>query len=173
MIYLGLSNAATVKIGRAHGEGDGSGLRAVALTAVGLTALLSGSIAILFFAAPTPLVGLFLDERQTDVAAILSFGTTLLAGAALFQLFDAMQVVALGLLRGVQDARMPMLIAAVSYWLVGIPVSYGLAFPLGWGGIGIWAGLVTGLAAAAALLMARFWRRDWLDARAQSSLGPA
>ncbi len=162
MIYLGLSNAVTVKVGRAHGEGDAAGMRAVGLTAVGLTAILSGSIALVFFLFPAPLIGLFVDARQANVAGILSFGATLLAAAALFQLFDAMQVIALGLLRGVQDARVPMVIAAFSYWLIGIPISYVLGFVMGFGGLGIWAGLVIGLAAASGLLMLRFWRRDWV-----------
>jgi multidrug resistance protein, MATE family len=61
----------------------------------------------------------------------------------------------------VQDARMPMILAAVSYWVIGVPVSYVLGFALGFGAIGIWAGLVIGLAAASGLLMARFWRREW------------
>ena len=81
--------------------------------------------------------------------------------AALFQLFDAMQVVALGLLRGVQDTRAPMLIAALSYWGIGIPTSYVLAFVLNVGGSGLWLGLVVGLAFAAGLLMLRFWRGPW------------
>ena len=89
--------------------------------------------------------------------AILAFGSILLAMAALFQVADAMQVMALGLLRGVQDTRVPMVLAAVSYWMIGIPVSWVLAFPLGFGGVGLWFGLVIGLAVAAVLLMTRFW----------------
>ena len=81
--------------------------------------------------------------------------------AALFQLADAAQVMALGFLRGVQDTRVPMIIASVSYWLIGIPVSYLLAFRLGLGGVGLWLGLVVGLAVAAIFLMVRFWRRRW------------
>jgi multidrug resistance protein, MATE family len=163
MIYLGLSNAVTVKVGRAHGEGDADGMRAVGLASVALTFAICAVIATTFVAVPQTLLGLFLDEQQKDVAAILRFGGTLLVIAALFQLFDAMQVIALGLLRGVQDARVPMLIAGVSYWIIGIPFSYVLAFPLGWGGLGIWAGLVIGLAAASVLLMLRFWRRAWVE----------
>jgi multidrug resistance protein, MATE family len=81
--------------------------------------------------------------------------------AALFLIMDAMQVIALGLLRGVQDTRVPMWLAAVSYWGIGIPCSYVLAFPLGLGGVGLWLGLVVGLLFAASLLMARFWARRW------------
>ncbi|MEZ5687055.1 MAG: MATE family efflux transporter, partial [Paracoccaceae bacterium] len=73
-------------------------------------------------------------------------------------------VMAMGLLRGVHDTRVPMWIAGGSYWLVGIPISYLLAFPAGLGAVGLWLGLVAGLAVAALALMARFWRRDWIAA---------
>jgi len=79
--------------------------------------------------------------------------------AALFQLMDAMQVVALGLLRGVQDTAVPMLLAVISYWLVGMPSGYALGFVAGWGAVGVWLGLVIGLGLAAILLMTRFWAR--------------
>ena len=84
---------------------------------------------------------------------------SLLAVAALFQLVDGAQVIALGLLRGMQDTRVPMIMAIVAYWGVGIPASYLLGFVLGWGGPGIWFGLVVGLAVAGVFLMSRFWGR--------------
>jgi MATE family multidrug resistance protein len=67
---------------------------------------------------------------------------------------------ALGLLRGVQDTKVPMIIAGLAYWAVGMPASYLLGFPLGWGAAGIWLGLVAGLVIAGALLMIRFWTRS-------------
>ena len=87
----------------------------------------------------------------------------MLAAAALFQVVDAAQVMSLGLLRGVQDTRVPMVIAALSYWAVGVPASYVLGFTLGLGGPGIWLGLALGLALAGGGLLAgvfmlwRFW----------------
>ena len=81
----------------------------------------------------------------------------MLAMAALFQLVDGAQVIALGLLRGLQDAKVPMIMAALSYWVVGIPASYYFGFVRQMDGIGVWLGLVLGLAFAAVLLMARFW----------------
>jgi MATE family multidrug resistance protein len=82
----------------------------------------------------------------------------LLLMAGLFQLVDAAQVMALGLLRGLRDTRVPMIHAMISYWIVGVPCSYLLGFTLGYGGAGIWGGLVIGLAFAAVLMMHRFWK---------------
>ena len=98
-------------------------------------------------------------QTDPDRPAILATGITLLAVAALFQLVDFGQVMGLGMLRGVQDTRVPMIYAIFSYWAVGLPVSYVLGFPLGLGGIGIWLGLSTGLALACAAMQVRFWRR--------------
>jgi MATE family multidrug resistance protein len=112
---------------------------------------------VLFLAVPGPILSVFLDMSKPEAAKIVAYGTVLLALGALFQLTDAMQVMALGMLRGVQDTRVPMLLAACSYWLIGIPSSYVLAFPLGFGGTGLWLGLVIGLAFAASSLMWRFW----------------
>jgi len=85
-------------------------------------------------------------------------GMVLVLGAALFQLADGAQVMALGLLRGVEDTVVPLVIAIICYWGVGITASYVLGFTLGYGGIGVWLGLALGLALAAIFLMLRFAR---------------
>lgn len=158
MLHVGLSSAATIRIARFDGQGDRVALRQAAMVAVVISlGVAVGSVA-LFLAAPRPIVALFLDLTKPESAAILAYGTVLLGVAALFQLADGMQVMALGLLRGVRDTGVPMWLAAVSYWLIGIPCSYVLAFPLGYGGVGLWLGLVVGLVCAAASLMWRFWR---------------
>jgi multidrug resistance protein, MATE family len=163
MLHLGLSNAATVRVGLAEGKGDVQAMRDSALTAMVLSAGVASLMVILFLVAPNTLIGLFLDKSKPEAANILVFATTLLAVAALFQMFDAMQVMALGFLRGVQDTRVPMVIAAFSYWLIGIPTSYFLAFGFGLGGAGLWLGLVVGLVAASGLLMIRFWWGPWFS----------
>ena len=112
-----------------------------------------------FLAIPETLVGAFLDPDEPQRVAILAIGVSLLAMAALFQLADGAQVMALGLLRGVQDTRVPMIVAAISYWIVGMPVSYALGFNYDLGAVGVWLGLVAGLALAGILLMVRFWGR--------------
>lgn len=159
MVHLGLSNAVTVRTGFADGAGDRQGLRSGALAGVALSLGFGLAMVVLFLAAPVAILSVFLDMTKPEAAEIVAFGTVLLALAALFQITDAMQVMALGMLRGVRDTRVPMLLAAFSYWVVGIPSSYVLAFPLKLGGVGLWLGLVIGLAVAATSLMWRFWSR--------------
>jgi multidrug resistance protein, MATE family len=159
MVHLGLSNAATVRVGRAAGEGDARGLREGALVGIALSFGFGLCMIVLFLTLPVPILSLFVDPTKPETPQILAVGTVLLALAALFQLGDAMQVMALGLLRGIKDTTVPMWAAAVSYWGLGVPASYVLGFVVGWGGVGIWLGLVLGLMAASTLLMARFWSR--------------
>ena len=159
MVHLGLANATTVRTGRAQGAGDVRALRDGALVAIGLSLIFVLGTVVVFLTLPGPIIALFLDATKPESAGIIAFGSRLLVLAALFQVADAVQVMALGLLRGVRDTKVPMILAAVSYWLIGIPASYGLAFGLGWGGEGLWLGLVVGLSLAAILLMRRFWSR--------------
>jgi multidrug resistance protein, MATE family len=158
MLHVGLSSAATIRIARFDGAGDRLALRRAATVAVVISLGVALASVLLFLSLARPIVALFLDMAKPESAAILAYGVVLLGLAALFQLADGMQVVALGLLRGVQDTRVPMALAAVSYWLIGIPCSYVLAFRLGFGGEGLWLGLVVGLVCASASLMWRFWR---------------
>jgi MATE family multidrug resistance protein len=158
MLHVGLSSAATIRVARFDGQGDRVALRQAAKVAIVISFGVALASIALVLAAPKAIVALFLDLSKPESAAILAYGTVLLGVAALFQLADGMQVMALGLLRGVRDTGVPMWLAAVSYWLIGIPCSYLLAFPLGFGGVGLWLGLVVGLVCAAASLMWRFWR---------------
>ena len=157
MIHLGLGNVATVRAGRALGVQDWAGLRLGAQVVVALSLLLAGLTVVFFLLMPEFLMGLFLSPDEPDRAGVIAIGVVLLAAAALFQLADAAQVMALSLLRGVQDTKVPMIIAALSYWALGMPVAYVLGFVLGWGGVGIWLGLAVGLAGAGVFMMLRFW----------------
>ncbi len=158
MLHVGLSSAATIRIARFDGQGDSASLRQAATVAVVISFVIAVVSVCVFLAVPKQIVGLFLDLQKPESPAILAYGATLLVLAGLFQLADGMQVMALGLLRGVQDTQVPLVLASVSYWLIGVPCSYVLAFPLGYGGPGLWLGLVVGLFCAAASLMWRFWR---------------
>ena len=159
MVHLGLSNAATVRAGRALGAGDVVGLRRGAAVATGLSLAVALATMVVYFSVPAQMVGLFLAPDDPDRGAVIAIGVSLLAVAAVFQLADAAQVMAVGLLRGLQDTRVPLVMAAFSYWLVGIPASWFLGIRLGLGGEGVWAGLVIGLVFAGVLLSLRFWRR--------------
>jgi len=161
MVHLGLSNVATVRAGRALGRGDGEGLKRGAVVVLALSAAVVVVTVAAFVVLPEWLLGLFLSPDDPQRGAVIAIGIGLLAAAALFQVADAAQVIALGLLRGVQDTRVPMVIAGLSYWVVGIPISYVLGFVLGWGGVGVWLGLAAGLALAGVFMLLRF--RGWLS----------
>ncbi|WP_241524030.1 MATE family efflux transporter [Oceaniglobus indicus] len=156
MIHLGLSNAATVRAGNAVGRDDAAHLKRGAA----MVAILSLSAALLtvavFLGVPELLLGAFLSPDDPARAEVLAIGVLLLAAAGLFQLVDAAQVIALGVLRGMQDTQVPMVIALISYWGIGIPVSYVLGFPMGFGGVGVWLGLAVGLGVAGVCLSLRF-----------------
>jgi MATE family multidrug resistance protein len=160
MVHLGLSNAATIRAGNALGRKDRAHLEKGAIAVTGMSLVMSVLTVILFLTYAEPLISLFMEYDDPQRPQILAIGTGLLAMAALFQLVDGAQVIALGLLRGLQDAKIPMVMAGLSYWVVGIPASYYFGFVQGMDGIGIWLGLVLGLACAAVLLMARFWMRS-------------
>ncbi len=168
MAHLGLSNAATIRAGQAKGRGDRVAMRDGAMAVVGLSLLLAVIFTVVFLTLGQPLVRAFLDPADPSTPMIVAIGAGLMVYAALFQLADAMQVVAIGFLRGVHDTRVPMLLAALSYWAIGMPVAWALAFPQGLGPAGLWLGLSVGLTVAAILLMARFWRGlargDWTRA---------
>ncbi|MEX0284467.1 MAG: MATE family efflux transporter [Paracoccaceae bacterium] len=157
MIHLGLSNAATIRAGNAYGRRERAHMARGGIVVTVLSLLAALLTVAVFVVIREQLISLFLEPNDPDRPAILAIGVGLLAMAALFQLVDGAQVIALGLLRGVQDTGVPMIMAAFSYWVVGMPISYMLGFVFGLEGIGVWLGLVFGLAFAAALLMWRFW----------------
>lgn len=160
MIQIGLSNAATVRAGTALGRGDTPNLLRGAEVVILLGAIAVIVTVAIFLIFPVTLMGFFIDPADPDRDAIIATGRGLLAMAALFQVVDAAQVIHLGLLRGLQDTRVPMIVAGVAYWGVGMPCAWLFGIHLGWGGEGIWLGLVLGLVVAAVLLMHRFWRRS-------------
>lgn len=162
MVPLGLSNVATTRVALAYGRRNVEDLRRAAYATIILAVGFSGAAALVFLAIPTPLISIFLNAAREDTAAVVALAIPYLFLAALFQLVDGTQAVAAGALRGMQDTRVPMVIAIVSYWIVGLGGGYVLAFPLGLGGEGVWMGLALGLAVAAILLMARFIMRDRL-----------
>lgn len=156
MIHLGLSQASTVRAGRAHARDDRAALKLTAQASMGVSALVAVIITVLFLTMPQILIGAVIDWSDPDAQAILTLGIMLLMMAAAFQFVDAAQVMALAILRGMQDTKGPMWIATVSYWVVGLPIGYYLAFHTGLREIGVWSGMVVGLALTAILLWWRF-----------------
>lgn len=160
MVPLGIAQAATIRVGLALGAGDRAGVGQAGWSALALGALFSLLPAALFLLVPRAIVGLFLDLALPENLPVMALAATLLAIAAFFQLFDGLQVIAAAALRGLKDTRVPMWIAVFGYWPVGLGACLLLAFPLGWGGPGIWSGLALGLVVVAALMVRRFHRRD-------------
>jgi MATE family multidrug resistance protein len=118
-------------------------------------------MAIVMWAAPRPLVTLFLVDVPAN-AATIGLAISFLQVAAAFQLVDGAQVIGAGMLRGLHDTRWPLIFALVGYWGVGLGIGAWLAFAADWKGLGIWVGLASGLAAVAALMLGRWVLRDRL-----------
>jgi len=154
MVPLGVSAAAAVLVGQAVGRGDEQGTRRHARTALIVGALFMALTGATFLTIPGTLAGLY-----TNAPGVLVVAATLLPLAGIFQVFDGIQVVASGVLRGLGDTRSPMIINIIGFWLVGIPSSLFLCFILGLGAPGLWWGLVLGLAAVAVILLGRVRHR--------------
>ena len=167
MVHLGLSNVATIRAGNAYGRHDPLHMERGGIVVTIMSLAFAAVTVLIYLGLPETLLSAFMQEDEPKRLEILSIGVGLLAMAALFQLVDGAQVIALGLLRGVQDTRIPMIFAAVSYWGVGVPGSYLFGFVFGLGGVGIWLGLVVGLALAGLLLTVRFWRVIMRDLKLQ------
>lgn len=162
MVPLGLSQATTVRVGLAYGRSDPLGVARAGWLSLGLTLGFMALTCTLFLLAPLHLVGIFLDPTDPGNADTLALAATYLVIAGLFQLFDGAQVSAAASLRGLSDTTVPMVIALIGYWAVGLPTGWYLGFQLDWRGVGIWTGLATGLAAVALVLNLRFALRGRL-----------
>jgi MATE family multidrug resistance protein len=172
MVPLGIGIAGSVRVGRAAGAGDAGGVRRAGAVAMGLAVAFMGLAAALFLTVPRPIVGLYLDLSAPDNQPVVRLAVRLLGVAALFQVIDGLQVAAHGALQGLKDTRVPMGIAALTYWGLGVPAGYLWGIRGGAGPEGLWWGLVLGLAAAAALMVARFvqqGRPDPVAAQAEAA----
>lgn len=156
MVPLGIGMAGTVRVGRAAGRRDEDGARRAGGVAMGLATLFMAFTAALFWTLPRPIVRLYLDVSAPGNAEVVALAVQLLGIAAVFQLFDGLQVAAHGALQGLKDTRVPMGIAVVTYWGIGLTTGYLWGVRGGGGPEALWWGLVAGLAAASALLLVRF-----------------
>ena len=155
MMATGISSAAAIRVSAAVGLGSREGVFRAGVAAFGLSVGFMSLAALLFLTGNDWLVSLYIRDNP----AVMQIAATLVIIAGFFQLSDGVQVVALGGLRGLSDVNVPTLITLFSYWIVALPLSYVLAFPLGLDAAGVWVGLLTGLTVAAVLLTRRFFRR--------------
>ncbi|MBA2919243.1 MATE family efflux transporter [Sphingomonas sp. MAH-20] len=162
MVPLGLSQAVTVRVGLAYGRGDPVGIARAGWTAFAMGTAFMAAMAVVMFAMPHTLVGIFLDEALPQNRAVVPLAVSFLSVAALFQVFDGAQSVGAGMLRGLQDTTVPMIYAGFGYWVVGMGTAIWLGFGLGWHGFGIWVGLAAGLAIVSVLMLHRWIRRGRL-----------
>jgi len=149
MVPLGLGSAGAVRVGHAVGARDPIRASAAGWTAILLAAGFMLVAALTFVVVPRQLIGLFSTDEN-----VLAVGASLLLLAAVFQLFDGIQGVITGTLRGIGDTRTPMIVNLIAHWAIGLPTGYLLCFVVGWGVYGLWIGLSLGLIVTGVIL---FW----------------
>jgi MATE family multidrug resistance protein len=152
MIPLGIGAAAAVLVGQAIGRDDAGAARRAAAAALTAGIAASAMTTVLFLLIPTQLASAYVREP-----AVIALAATLIPLAGVFQLFDGVQAVAGGALRGAADTRAAMVANILGFWMVGLPIGLTLAFRAGLGPRGLWWGLVVGLAAVSAVLLVRLY----------------
>jgi multidrug resistance protein, MATE family len=161
-VPFGIAQAGTIRVGRAYGAGDRHGIaqagRVALLTGVGF---MSVAAAMLLF-APRVIISLYLDPALPANAMLVALTIRYMVVAAAFQMFDGAQTVCSGLLRGLQDTRVPMAIALFGYWIPGLGTAIWLGLYTPLEGLGVWIGMLIGLVVVAGLLLWRWTRRDTL-----------
>jgi MATE family multidrug resistance protein len=156
MVPLGIGIAATVRVGHAVGRGDAAAVKRAGFVAVLLGMVLVSALTLIVILTRFAIARFFFGEAVESAGAVIELTATLLMVGATFFVADGIQTVAAGALRGMNDTRMPLLFAAISYWLIGFTSAYGLAFWTDLGAIGVWIGLSCGTAVYAVLLILRF-----------------
>ena len=153
MVPMGLAEATTVRVGHARGRGSLEGVRRAAFAGYALALVTQSLSALVLLTGHDLVVALY-----TSDVAVAALASSLLLYAAAFQYPDGIQVLSAGALRGLKDTRVPMFLAALAYWGIGMPLGAYLGLVLGWGPRGMWIGLIAGLSVAAFLLARRFLR---------------
>ncbi len=151
MAVLGISQAASIRVGNAMGEQNIPNVRKAGFTAIALGAGIMSLAGITFILLHNYLPTLYINDE-----AVISIASRLIIIAALFQLSDGTQAVGIGVLRGLTDVKGPTIITFIAYWIISLPIAYVLAFNFNLGVDGVWIGLLIGLTVSAILLTARF-----------------
>jgi MATE family multidrug resistance protein len=169
MAATGIAAAATIRVGSLRGAGDLPEARKAGFAAYWLAFGFMSAMGLLMLALRH-----IIPQFYNDDPLVLAQAATLLAIAAAFQVSDGLQVVGLGALRGLEDVKVPSVVALLAYWALALPIGYGLGFGLNMGAPGVWLGLLTGLSVVAVVLLLRFRRRSQLGALPPATpAGPA
>jgi multidrug resistance protein, MATE family len=154
MVPLGLSMALSVRIGSANGAGEHSRLRKIAVSGwwLGTGWAAIGALFFLFF-------GSWISSLFINEAPVIALAAQILVVVGVFQLFDSLQVGSVAMLRSLHDTRVPAMMGFFAYWIVGLPVALVLSMKFGFGAVGVWCGLATGLMVACVTLGPRLWRK--------------
>ncbi len=164
MAASGIATAATIRVGKLQGGGELGAARQAGFAAYVLGFAFMGAMAVLFICTRHVAPLLYSHDPQ-----VLAQAATLLLIGALFQVSDGLQVVGLGALRGLEDVKVPSIVALLAYWVVALPLGYFLGFTLHLGAPGVWTGLLVGLTIVAGVLLLRFRRETEPDYRAELS----
>ncbi len=156
MVPFGIGMAATVRVGHAVGRNDAAAVKRAGFMATLLGIVLVSTLTLAVIFGRFAIARFFFGEAAAGAGATIELTATLLMVGATFFVADGIQTVVAGALRGLNDTRVPLLFAAISYWLIGFTAAYGFAFWAGFGPIGVWIGLSCGTAVYAILLMLRF-----------------
>ena len=170
MVPFGISMAATVRVGHAVGRRDSAATRRAGFGAVALGAIFMATMTLIVILARNIIPAVFLGAEAAQATETATLAATLLMFGAAFFIVDGVQTIAAGALRGLSDTRVPLLFSAICFWGAGFTSSYGLAFPLGLGAVGVWMGFSIGLGLYAFLLL---WRFQALTARGYLPAVPA
>jgi len=159
MAASGIAAAATIRVGNLRGSGDLAGARQAGFAAYWLAFGFMGAMGLLLILLRNVIPPLYNPSGHPD-PAVVTQAATLLTIAAAFQVSDGLQVVGLGALRGLEDVKVPSVVALLAYWAIALPLGYWLGFGLHLGATGIWLGLLTGLTIVAGVLLLRFRRQS-------------
>lgn len=151
MMAAGLSTAGMIRVSNQIGKGNQKAMREAGMVVFGMVLVFMFTCAVIFVVFRYTLPTFYIDDME-----VIQISASLLVIAGLFQLSDGVQVVGLGVLRGMEDVKFPTIITLIAYWVLGLPLGYFLAFELEMGAQGIWYGLLIGLSITAVVLFFRF-----------------